>query len=479
MPDDLLTYARRQAEKADPSVRAAALLRLARAESAADVGQATKTLLEGLEAVRGLPDFIQDLLLREAREVAAAVAPPLLAEIPIAAPFGHKRMLDANVVQIMLAHGHVDAAFEYLLQHDDPEFPFDSVGSVLNWLDSDRRLMLLRRAVEAWRQSLSDPGDQQRDWFVQLFGHSWKEFPSKEALEIAHMVVAEAADELDTETSAGYANEVHFTSAGQNTLFQVLHVLRHLDPALAQSLIDSHDQLAAGARRYPNGLETMHEEAAAEAERRKAEGATCGGGYIFMGDPRDFDRQRRLMNATQPGDFEPSMEDAIEKYREDTSPATRNYAPKAYWPSTGAYRSLFYQAGKTLGPEAAKLLGRIPEEDIRLFASIELASALAGLPASPISHMKQLYPPGSPPVRGRRMSGVGSSKKTMRSPDGRLIRCPKCRFRPYVDLVWNCKCKHVWNTFQTAGLCPACRFQWEVTGCPHCGEMSEHKAWYA
>src|SRR5262249_27010697 len=86
---------------------------------------------------------------------------------------------------------------------------------------------------------------------------------------------------------SGYRNEIHFSSHRQNTLFQILHVLRHLDPTLAQSLVDSHDQLAVAARRYPNGLETMSEEAEAEAKRRKADGATCGGGgcYVLEDDP--------------------------------------------------------------------------------------------------------------------------------------------------------------------------------------------------
>ena len=35
-----------------------------------------------------------------------------------------------------------------------------------------------------------------------------------------------------------------------------------------------------------------------------------------------------------------------------------------------------------------------------------------------------------------------------------------------------------WNTFWTAGKCPACHFQWEVTACPQCGQTSDHRAWY-
>jgi hypothetical protein len=187
-------------------------------------------------------------------------------------------------------------------------------------------------------------------------------------------------------------NEIHFSSPRQNTLFQILHVLRHLDPALALLLIDSHDELAVAARRFPNGLETMNEEVEAERERRKADGATCEGGYIFGGHPKDFDSQRRLIDASRSGNFERSIEDAIEKYREDTSPATRNYGPKEYWPSTGAFRTVFYEAGRRLGPAAARLLERIPDEDLRLFATIEVAAALAGAPQSSITQVKQPRP---------------------------------------------------------------------------------------
>jgi len=66
----------------------------------------------------------------------------------------------------------------------------------------------------------------------------------------------------------------------------------------------------------------------------------------------------------------------------------------------------------------------------------------------------------------------------MRSPDGCLIRCPNCSFQPSTDTHRGCKCGHIWNTFWTFGLCPVCHFQWEVTICHRCHEMSEHRAWY-
>jgi hypothetical protein len=494
MSDDLLENARQQAGRAEPSMRAAALLRIAHAESIANPTQARTSLLEALAIIGNLPSPIREHHFEEARTVAAAVDPALLAEIPANSFDMHERHTTFQIVQAMLAHGHVDAAFQYVLSREGTaSFPFSIVGNVLHRLDpkipesAARRMTLLRAAVEAWRQGAFGAHLHESDHFLRLFGHYWKELPLEEALQVTRAIVARATEEPDTGTTAGYHNEIHFSSSRQHTLFQILHVLRHFDPALAQSLIDRFDEVSAAARRYPNGLQTMQEEGEAEAARRNAEGATCGGGFIFAGDPKDLPRQRRLMDATRNGDFGPSIEDATEKYREDTSPETPNYAPKEYWPSTGAFRALFYQAGKSLGPEAAELLSQVPDDDLRLFASIELAAALAGVPASSISSRKQRYPPGSAESRGGRIvaswssrgrQGEGTSGSPMLSPDGRLIRCPKCSLQPSTDTRWGCKCGHVWNTFWTSGLCPACHFQWEVTSCPRCHEMSEHRAWY-
>jgi hypothetical protein len=178
MADDLLETAHRQAEKADPSVRAAVLLRIARAQSATEASQALQTLLEGLDAVRTLPASVRDHLFHEARAAAAAVSPELLAEIPVPryggpghfAPPGFESV---QIVQTMLTHGYLDAAFDYLLHENDPDsFPFPSVGAVLYQLDpknpenATRRLMLLRHTVELWRQSLSGGPHHGRNHFL-------------------------------------------------------------------------------------------------------------------------------------------------------------------------------------------------------------------------------------------------------------------------------------------------------------------------
>lgn len=58
------------------------------------------------------------------------------------------------------------------------------------------------------------------------------------------------------------------------------------------------------------------------------------------------------------------------------------------------------------------------------------------------------------------------------------IRCPKCAWEPRKEDRWQCRCLHLWNTFDTRGACPACSLKWQVTQCLHCLTMSPHEDWY-
>jgi len=48
----------------------------------------------------------------------------LLDDIQITRLGVRQRFASGNIVQVKLAHGHFDAAFDYLLHHDDPAFHF-------------------------------------------------------------------------------------------------------------------------------------------------------------------------------------------------------------------------------------------------------------------------------------------------------------------------------------------------------------------
>jgi hypothetical protein len=73
---------------------------------------------------------------------------------------------------------------------------------------------------------------------------------------------------------------------------------------------------------------------------------------------------------------------------------------------------------------------------------------------------------------------VDEEKERAAPPRRRRIRCPKCQWEPKETDVWSCVCFCAWNTFLTAGICPACGRHWAQTQCHHCGEWSPHLAWY-
>ncbi|HTI97960.1 MAG TPA: hypothetical protein VL527_03575 [Dongiaceae bacterium] len=60
------------------------------------------------------------------------------------------------------------------------------------------------------------------------------------------------------------------------------------------------------------------------------------------------------------------------------------------------------------------------------------------------------------------------------------IFCPKCQWEPRPLDRWMCYpgCKHLWNTFDTCGVCPLCGKNWEDTMCPACHRWSRHAEWY-
>src|SRR5262249_53585744 len=131
MSHNLLVGALKQAERSEPTVRIAALLRIARVQTALDPGQARNTFETALAESYKLHGRGRDrqFLLQEARLIAAAVAPDLLNSIPSSS--GVLPRSEDRIVNIMLDHGHVEAAFEYVTGHNEPStFPF-SLASVL------------------------------------------------------------------------------------------------------------------------------------------------------------------------------------------------------------------------------------------------------------------------------------------------------------------------------------------------------------
>lgn len=376
MPAELLASACEEAGRSKSPVREAALLRIARVETAFDRDRARQTFERALCETRRVSGLDGELLLERARLMAAAVAPDLLSGIHCSGGRTPPRFAAEEPLPIMLEHGHGDAAFEYVTGHREAStFPYGTVPALMQWLgDEERKRAVFRCAIEAWRTSRDER-------FISLFQWQWTALPPDEAWALAREIVQVALERPDEPASAEYGvgseNRIVFTSRRELTLFEILHVLRYFDGPLAESLIAGHPQLAAAARRFPNGIESLRE----EAEGHQGQlGLSCGGGYIMGGRPEDFPYLEALIRASEDGDFGPAVEHALERYGRDAAADSPNRAPRDWWASTARFRTILYRAGKRLGRGAAVYLDHIPDRDLRLFAQIELAAALAGLP---------------------------------------------------------------------------------------------------
>jgi hypothetical protein len=292
--------------------------------------------------------------------------------------------------------------------------------------------------------------------FIDVFQSHWNLLPRPEAISVLHEIVEQARCEPeDGYVSMTYNVEetVTINSASQYMLFEVWHVLRELDPELAESLIGEYGQLATAARRFPNGRKTLEE----EAEARARDAGQCAGGFVFLGSPEDFPYSQSLVDADSNGDFGPPFEHALATYAGEIS---SNYAPKEFWRSAWEFRDVLCRAARRNGPAAGELLDRIPDADLRLLAAIEVEAVLARLPELFATTMTQ------------------TEEQREHSARGPVIRCPKCGWRPGPEDRWQCKCGFVWNTFETGGVCPGCFYQWMETACLRCGEWSAHSDWY-
>src|SRR3954464_5829349 len=141
MPPELLA-AMLQAEQSEPSVRTAALLRIARVLAKADQADAERLLNRGLELLAELPEDERGAIAPQAMCLAACVAPDraFALRATTRATVGDEKFLFD-----MVHHGHVAAAGDYLTQwSEDGEFPYYAAFATINHMkDTDTRRDIL------------------------------------------------------------------------------------------------------------------------------------------------------------------------------------------------------------------------------------------------------------------------------------------------------------------------------------------------
>ena len=469
MSQQLLLDARDQAERSEPAVRAAALMHIARVLTRSDHSAAEQLLTQAIAFAKELDDYTSSLLLRNAVFLAAAVSPkqalPLYADHRELDPFGGAVI---GLINAMAEHGHLEDAIAYL---SDPlpgdRFPLDFLGNLDRECRDDHiRLKLLRLAVRAWKESVPTGPRMEarfaRPSFVGFFGHHWSLMPPDEARPILIEALQWALKEKTEPCRCTLTNDPgdpELSSESELWLFWLMPALQVLEPELAQNVLRDHPQVAAAVGRFPRGMLSVMDKG------RKFDRARDDA--IMIGHSRIMPMSEALAT-----NFEAAFQEAYVLYARDSNPEDPNVAPKECWPSASEFRNILFKAGQHQGLQAPKHLDRISDPDLRLFAQIELCAALEDLPqigGSLIWHSSKQRP-------ARSRLSIGPA--TMLGSEIPGVRCPKCEWRPRAKNLWRCRCGHHWNTFDTWGLCPECGYQWEITACLECGEISPHKDWY-
>jgi len=380
MPQDLLADAREQAVRSQPPVKAAAFLHLARVLTKVDSAEAERLLDEGLALAATLPEGDRDVLVGEAAALAATISPRRAFMLAREVFIDRESVLRRTLFN-MLQHGYIPDAVAYLREPTPGEaYPFDAASQAMGCaIDEEGRLQVLRGAIRAMRRQRS-PGDRESfgAWhlFIRLFTRHWRRLPADEARAVARELVGWIQGQPDSRANASFTSgsqKVHFSSTHEQALFEILGPLRHLDPDYAVSLVQGYPSLSAAAERFPYGRESMDE--AMHAERPAARRDS-------IEQPHYIDVGRRLIPMPEAiqTEFKEAFAVALSLYAADSDPDHFNDAPQECWASACEFRKILYLAGRHEGPAAARYLDRIPDPALRLFAQIECAAALAGLP---------------------------------------------------------------------------------------------------
>jgi uncharacterized protein (TIGR03435 family) len=379
MPQQLLSGALEQAARSEPVVQAAALLHIARVLNAFDHVEAERVLEQGIALAEALPEPEREVILGQAVSLAATVSPDRAMRLAPSVRHEQPGSPMTKALFDMLSHGHVAEAVEYLSNPASIEdYPFDAALQAMGHSkDEPTRLRILRGAIGAMRRQMASGRGAELFHgparFSFLFTRWWHLLPVDEATEVVRDLVREILAEPDGPIRAS-VDDVRFSSTREHHLFQLLGPLRRLDPELTEPLTREHPQLAAAAARYPYGHESIEAAAHTRAARDPVRPPAEQPDYIAVG--------RRLIPIPEAleTDFREAFDLALRLYATETDFEHPNDAPQECWPSAQEFRNILYKAGRHQGRAAVRHLERIPDPALRLFAQVELAAALAGLP---------------------------------------------------------------------------------------------------
>lgn len=259
---ELLEKAAITAAAAQPEMHALAMMYLGGAWQKLDKKQSAGCLRQAFAAAGALPDAgraarIQAEIVKSAARVDVQEACELLRAMPGTDRPEARTEAAERVVEELIARRDFDKAVEVLaLTPASAAYPFDAALRLFKALpkDDSRRVIVFGNAATAYRRA---PGDA----FRTMLAKHWKAVPR----EMAQTALAAVVNDIrgrEEEPGTGESIEtpkgtLKLGSRKAMDLFDLLPVLRALDPIRAKELLEQYPDLGAAAKLYPDGRQSV------------------------------------------------------------------------------------------------------------------------------------------------------------------------------------------------------------------------------
>ena len=263
----LLDAAAKMVTSAQPQVQVAALLHLGENYNLVDPKKALECLEQAFAASADLPSSrfedqrgqLQAQIVNRTAEVSLDKALEMLPQLA-APPTGQpdRRMEPTErMVRLLLDKKDFDLAMRVVeAVGSSGEYPFRAARSIFEKLDAEdpRRVEIFGAATTAFIGRPNGP-------FGEFLSRRWQEAPrpmAESALRAVINAILDRKEEFLMSTNISTAKgTVSFKNRQDRELFEIMHVLRALDPKRADELLETRPQLRSAVERFPLGTSSM------------------------------------------------------------------------------------------------------------------------------------------------------------------------------------------------------------------------------
>ena len=253
-----------------PATRAFALLEVARGYEQVARPKALAALRHALQATQSMQeeqatdgppqstkDWLQGQIISRLVELDPAFCEQLIPQLSGSA----KTAAIADMVRYYTGKKQFSPAVSLLTQLGDQEFPYMDARNLLQALPPEMaadKQNLFAQALASFTQH-QHKGDPMMNGFGEFIAGAWRGLPPDLVLQAVDEVLKQAR-QFDVQmqiTVGAQKGAASFRSIYEYQLFELLPIVRALDPERAQRLLQDNRDLQAALKQYPDGLQSL------------------------------------------------------------------------------------------------------------------------------------------------------------------------------------------------------------------------------